>query len=265
LKKFKLGIFIILIFFIFSGCESRVRNLSSSKPLTKGEFQVMLDEPEKYKSRPVDFYGKLYVLPGKIKNSGYFVLLPNPRESTKSIVVEIANSKLNIEFATQDILHVKGIVEGKNKKRNNAGVVLEAPYILAGSIEKEKDLTVFYPAYKVINYNQKQTIDAFTITIGKIELAEKETRIYISITNELDEEIIFSDYPNYLSYGSKKEHTMNSNQDQYPSIYSYIPAKATKDGILLFPAIDRSVTEAVLSIEGAGYRQTEPLIFTIQL
>jgi hypothetical protein len=229
----------------------------------------MLDEPDKYKSRAVDFYGKLYVLPEKSKKSSYFALLLNPRESTKSIAVEIENSKLNIEFAAQDIIHVKGIVVGKNKKRNNAGVVLEAPYILAENVEKTKDLTVFYPASKVINFNQKQTNNTYSITIGKIELAEKETRVYITVTNELAEEIFFSEDCIYLSYAGKKEYIDYSMENLYPTVHGSLPAKATKEGILLFPAIDKNTTEAVLCVEAPGYSYTEtvpePLIFTIQL
>jgi hypothetical protein len=247
--------------FILSSCARRVSNLNTSKPLTKGEFQVMLDEPEKYKSRPVDFWGKLYTLPEKGRKASYFVLIPNPKQSSKSIVVEIENSKLSIELAPQDIVHIKGTVEGINKWRNKAGVVVKAPHVNAESILKTDDITVLYPSLKVVEVNQKQSDALYSVTVNKIEIAENETRVYISVTNETDYSYYFTTAQNYLSYGNIKNSASVSNENPYP-----IPGNATVNVVLLFPAIDKNTTDLNLSLAGGCFfPEAKTLNFTIQL
>ena len=93
-----------------------------------------------------------------------------------------------------------------------------------------------------MNPNIIKSIDGITINITKIEFAEKETRVYLAITNNLIDGSNFSLYQfdSCIVY-NQKQYEQNTNYDaNYPSINTEIVNGVSTDGIITFKPIDFS-------------------------
>ncbi|HDX9580272.1 TPA: hypothetical protein ROX88_003905 [Bacillus pseudomycoides] len=73
----------------------------------------------------------------------------------------------------------------KNKGENMVGGKITAPVVKAKSATKAEYKDAFSPTKKAIDVNQKVSQNGYDITVNKIEIADEETRVYVTANGVL--------------------------------------------------------------------------------
>lgn len=249
---------IIVSYNMFSGDSSTAQSTSTStqtsievkKALTKTEFEQMYSDPNKFKGHTVDFYAKIFVQPEKDNNGTYLQAYADPEHSEKNTLISINDSTLDVK--TDDIIHVVGTVRKKFSGENAFGAEMVAPIIDAQKVEKADYATAFAPTLKSIDVNKEQDQKGYTLKVNKIELAENETRVYVSITNNSKNKISFYDFNSKLVQNGKQFELKDNYEANYPKLQSELLPGVNTEGIILFPAVDIKSGNLKLVLEGSS-------------
>ncbi|MGF7534692.1 DUF4352 domain-containing protein [Bacillus mexicanus] len=171
----------------------------------------------------------------------------------------------NLDIKDDDIIHVVGTVKDKFDGENALGGSVSAPRIVADSIEKSDYATAFAPAQKTINVNKTQNQHGFALTLQKVELAEKETRLYVNIENKSKDEINFYKF-NAKITADNKQIEPKSDLSEYPKIQSEILPGVKTEGVIAFPKIESKTANIILDGSSENYDITiNPFTFEVNL
>ncbi|MFJ8260257.1 DUF4352 domain-containing protein [Peribacillus asahii] len=218
-----------------SSQEKAKKDESNGKLLTKEEFNKMYSDPKKYKGSKVDFYAKVFIEPEKDDDGTYLQVYADNNEERNTIV---GIEDPDLEVKVDDIIHVVGTVKDVFEGENAFGGTISAPMITAEKVEVTDYATAFAPVKKTIDVNKKIDQHGYVLKLEKIEIAEKETRAYVTITNNSKDTISFYSFNTKLITGGKQlEQTDDYN---YPEIQSDILPGVTTEGIIAFPVIPES-------------------------
>lgn len=270
-KVFVLFFCIILsITLIACGSSQQTTNNSDnskekvSELLSEEEFNQMFADPSKYKGDRVDFYAKIFMPPEKDENTTYVQAYADPQNSDKNTIIGIQDTSIDLQDG--DIIHVIGIVKDKLEGENAFGAKLVLPMILADSIEKTDYATAFLPPLFTLDVNQEIDQNGYVLNISKIEFAEAETRVYVTVTNNSDDKITFYKFNTNLVQGNKQYEKEDNYAADYPDPQSELLPGITTEGIICFPALDPEAKQLKVISEGRSENyqlKFEPFVFDL--
>lgn len=247
MKKISIVIGILLIITIFAGCSSENKQASSNTntketeqnttALNKDEFKQMFSDPDKFKGRKVDYYAKIFQEPEKDEKGTYIQAFADPDNSTENTLITISNPKLDVK--NNDIIHVIGTVEKKYTGKNGFGAEISAPVITASKIEKSDYGTAFDQAKKTITVNKQIDQNGYVIQLNKVEFGTKNTRAYLTITNNSKNQINLNTYDAKATQGDK-QFEVDSTNTNYPELKTEILPGIKEDGVIVFKPMDIS-------------------------
>jgi hypothetical protein len=208
---------------------------NNSSLLSKDEFKQMYSDPDKFKGRKVDFYAKIFQEPEKDENGTYIQAFADPDNSEQNTLIQVSDTKLDVK--NDDIIHVVGTVEKKYTGKNGFGADVSAPVITATKVEKSDYGTAFDPATKTVTVNKEINQNGYVIQLNKVEFGTKNTRAYLTITNNSKEQIDFNSYDAKATQGSTQFEVDSSNLN-YPELKTEILPGIKEEGIVLFKPIN---------------------------
>lgn len=265
---------LILLFSIsLVGCGSGSSVAQSSttnkevKKLSKEELQQMYTDPDKFKGYEVDIYAKIFANVERDDKGTYIQAFEDPKNSTNNTIISIKDPNLDVKDG--DIIHVIGTVYKKFEGTNAFGAKITAPSIIASKIEKTDYATAFSPAIKTINLNSEQNQNGYVIKINRVELAEQETRVYLTVTNKMsNEKINFYTFNTKIVQGGKQLGEQTDYDANYPQMESDILPGVSEDGVIAFAPVDPNGENLKISLEGScdNYEITiNPFTFQVPL
>ncbi|QED50087.1 DUF4352 domain-containing protein [Cytobacillus dafuensis] len=220
----------------------------SGKLLTHDEFIKMLSDPKKHKGSKVEFYAKVFVEPEKDEDGTYLQAYAD-NNSDRNIIIGIGDP--NLDVATEDVIFVSGTVEDLFEGENLMGGTVTAPVIKADKIEMTDYATAFAPAIKTVDVNKEINQHDYILKLNKVEIADSETRLYITITNNSKDNISFYSFNSKMVVGNQQFEPEDNYEANYPEIQSDILSGVTSEGIIRFPAIPESGELRIL-LEGSS-------------
>ena len=229
---------------------------NSGKVLSNEEFVKMYSDPAKYKGDKVDFYARVFTEPEK-DDEGTYLQVYAEDNSDRNTLVGINDPDLKVK--NDDIIHVVGTVKDVFEGENLMGGTIVAPLIEAESIEITDYATAFAPALKTIEVNKEIDQHGYLLKLQKIELAENETRLYVNITNNSDDEISFYTFNSKVVIDNKQYEENSELSYNYPEIQSEILPGVSTEGIIVFDSFPESATIKVFL---EGYSDNYDLDFT---
>ncbi|MFX3623762.1 MAG: DUF4352 domain-containing protein [Ectobacillus sp.] len=255
-----------------AGCGSEE---TASKPAAKQEekketktwkqedMQKIVTDPSAYKGDTVEFYGKVFVEPERDKEGVYLQINALNKGQDGNTIVAFRDP--NFQVKNGDIVYVKGTVKKTFEGENAMGGSVTAPLIEAKELKQSDYATAFAPAKKTIEVNQEQNQQGFKVIVKKIEIAQDETRVYVTVANESQSEISFYKYDAKLVQDGKQLEATDNYDAGYPEIQSDILPGTTTEGILVYPAIAESGS---VQLHAEGYSENydidiNPFQFTI--
>ncbi len=234
----------------------------STKTVQKADIEKLYTNADQFKNYKVDLYVKVFDVE-QDDDGTYLQGYNNPEKLSKNTLIMSDDSDLDIK--DDDIIHVVGTVKDKYDGENALGGSVSAPRIIADSIEKSDYATAFAPAQKTINVVKTQNQHGFALTLQKVELAEKETRLYVKIENKSQDEINFYDF-NAKIIADNKQLERKDDLSSYPKIQSEILPGVNTEGVIVFPKIESKTAKIILEGSSENYDITiNPFTFEVNL
>lgn len=266
-KKFILLYLISVICLLFVACSTPGNSADKNKAaiLTETEMEQLYSDPESFKGRTVGIYGQIFSLQENDDGVTYLSVWTDPENSERNILITCSQPDSTVKNG--DCVRVTGTVQGTAEGENASAVSENAPSILADSTEIVDYTEAFSPAlytYRFRNKVQKQ--HGYSVKVTKVELAEKETRVYLTVKNNGSDKFSLYSYDSILTQDNEKfEEQINFYAD-YPEIRNYLNTGESCDGIICFPAIENSDFKLILEGSSENYDETfEPFTFDIPL
>ncbi|KNF07837.1 hypothetical protein CLPU_11c00050 [Gottschalkia purinilytica] len=258
---------LISMFLIFTiGCsnakESGGKIESKGQIKTQQEFSKMYSSPDKYKDYEVDFYAKILFEPEKDDDGTYIQCYAYDNDNYNTLV----GIEGDLDIKEGDIVHIKGVVKGAQEGENMMGATITAPVIMANNIDKSDYATAFAPAVKTKEVNQEQNQHGYVLKVNKVEFAENETRIHVTVTNNTKDKINFYSFNAKATQGSTQIKEKDNFDAKYKEIESEIMPGITEEGIVLFEKADKD-QPLKLYFEGSSENYDldfQPFVFDVQ-
>lgn len=230
MKKVTVIILSVLLCFGLFGCGEK-----DTSPVGASEINELYTSPDNFKDRTFEFDGRVL----KVEKNGDELAIQvyyDIKNYDKNTIVYYSDSSFSVK--ADDFIHVKGTISGEFSGENALGGEVTAPSVTAETVTLIDYQTAMAPTKKEI-VPEKNTITqkGYSVTINKIELADSETRVYLTVKN--DGKGVFSLYTfdAKLMQDGKQYDTQDNFEAEYPEISSDLKQNATTDGIVCFPAI----------------------------
>lgn len=257
----------VAIISLLVGCGNTGSTSSkNTEPLSKDEIEQMYSNPDSFKGRTVELYGKVFADPEKDDKGTYFQAFADPENSSKNTLIKVNDSNLDVKNG--DIIHVTGKIEKKFEGENALGGKVIAPVITAEKFEKSNYAEAFSPAIKTIDLDKEIDQHGYVLKLNKVEIANDETRVYLTITNNTKEEIKFYSFNSKLTQGSNQISDKDNYDAQYKRIQSEIMPGVKEEGIVLFKKVDPAGDNLNLHFEGSSDNYDldfKPFTFNVEL
>lgn len=227
---------VLSMFCFLVGCGSQGDKIPEER------VYVAEDELEKVYISPDDYKGKYIKVSGRVHQDSkvqedeiYFEMYADSHGYNK--MTEIYYSGVD-SFALDDVVTVDGKIIGSHVYTDIYGNEIVAPMIESDNVIKGNYIDCFSPTIK--ESIVEETIDqyGYAFTINKIEYAEDETRLYVTISNAGDAELNVSQN-RIIIVQNQKQYEYQSNQfAKYESIDTRLYPDTVTSGIVTFPPMD---------------------------
>lgn len=234
--------------FAFAGCGGG--DDSGSTPgekeyVAEAELSKALADPEAYKGKYIKVSGQVFNV---VERDGDSVTLQGWHDPSKAEEGFIVTAKTDEDFKDEDYIIVDGKIEGEYSGENAFGGDVAMVQITADTIEKSDYTSAVAPAKETRDVNQSVTEAGATFTVEKVEFADKETRIYVSVKNDSDYEVsAYTGSAQIIQDGEQYEADYNIDAE-YPEI-DEVAAHASKEGIICVSPLDPE-KEITLHVDG---------------
>lgn len=262
MKRNILALFMCCLFCTLTGCGGSSGSKSSStpqtppEPLSEREVKMMYSDPQSYVGSVVELTGQVFSGVEYDDEGVYFQLWADPENFDLNTVV--AYKDPDFELEGDDYVRLTGKVVDVFEGENMMGGTITAPAILASKVEILSYKDAVMPTIATATATNA-TIDqlGYAVTIQSVELAEKETRVYISIQNNGSNEFTLYGFNSVLIQDSTQYEYQPNYTADYPEHQTQIRPGITTEGVLVFPAIREEPFQIIL--EGSTYDWNEDI------
>lgn len=263
LKWIILLVILIAVLAVLFGGGSKYNDGStydSSNLIPKEEYANLFSDVSAYQGRSVDLYGKIFNILDS--NDGMVFQMYTDEALDHSVMIYDA---ANTSVKEEEYVLVKGVVTDTYEGHNLLGGTVTCPLISAYSITESNYIDAFSPTIKTITPSDAEwTKDGLTVRVDKVEFAEKETRLYVTVQNEGSEAANLYFYGASIVQGkSQYERTSNYDAD-YDEVKDELQPGVTDSGILVFPALKNKDFKLIFSGSGADYYTDEVISISVK-
>ncbi len=231
--------------------------------LTQDETKAMYSDINKYKGKYVELVGKVFTEPNFDDKGVSFQMWADPEKAERNTVVGFENPQL--ELHKDDYVKVTGKIEKKFKGKNGFGATVEAPQIKAENVEVLSYQDAVAPTTKEVSPSVK-TLEqyGYQVTVDKVELSDKETRVYVKVVNNGAASFdLYSVSALLIQNGTQYKEEGNYEAD-YPEVQTDLLPGLTTEGIFVFPKIEAADFKIVLDGMSDDYNEKiEDFIFDV--
>ena len=246
-----------LFLYLISGCSSSTPSSTPSvepsntpeavvqEPLTDAEVKMMYSAPDEYKGALVELSGVVFNTVEYDEDGVYFQMWGDPENSDLNTIVTYPDPNFALE--SDQYVKITGTVMGEFTGTNAFGGEISAAVVTADTLEISTYQDVVSPTLATASADVP-TVEqlGYSITVQKAELAENETRLYISATNNGSANFtIYSFNMTIVQDGHQYEEESNYDAD-YPELQSDIRPSVTTEGIVTFPALENAPFQLII-------------------
>ena len=234
-------------------------------PLTEDEIKRMYSSPEDYIGRTVELVGQVFAGVDYDEDGVYFQMWADAENFNNNTVVAYLDPSFTVE--DNQYVRVKGTVADVLVGENMMGATVTAPLIRADELAVLTYKEAVMPTIAVAEAMTK-TIEqrGYSVTVQTVELAEEETRAYISVTNNGSSTFSLYEFNMLLIQdGTQYEYTWNFMAD-YPELQTDIRPGITSEGVVVFPAIKEAPFQIIMEGDSGDWNEElEEYIFDFNI
>lgn len=243
--------------------ESSEVDITDTSPLSEGEIKEMYTDPDRFIGRTVSLTGKVFSEPDHDSEGIYFQMFTDIKNYDGNTIV--AYLVPDFELESDDYVKLTGMVAGKFEGKNAYGGTVTAPQVIATELEKASYADVMAPALKTVTLKDASATQyGYTVAVTKVEFAENETRVYVTVKNGGSDTFnLYSFNTKIVQNGKQYEEEYNYDAD-YPEVQTDLLPGVTTEGIILFPKLEQKDFQIVLDASSEDYSEDiEPYSFNI--
>lgn len=252
MKKILSTITCLLLVFLLTSCGGSDGAPKEKVFIKEDQISDLYSSPEDFKGKYVELTGRVFTNPETKDDMVALQMWQDPEHSENNTIV-IASKELVGDIESDDYIKLTGYVEDEFVGENMMGQEITAPQIVAEKLEKSTYKDIMSPTKKTIDVNKTFESNGVNVTLSKVELADNETRVYLSIDNQSNYKYSFYSF-NSKIIQNKKQYTEESNFEAgYDEIESDIASGVKEDGIICFKAIENSNFEFICEGQSENY------------
>ncbi|NCC42596.1 MAG: hypothetical protein EOM18_03215 [Clostridia bacterium] len=214
--------------------------------LAESEIPSLFTSPDEYKDKYVSLTGKVFTMP-EVSSDGITALQcwHDTENFSNNFIVYVNGT--DTTFNSDEYIVVDGKVLGEFTGENLVGGTITASIIQADSIEIQSYIDAVVPTlYEMAINDGKSEQNNISISIEKVEFAEKETRFYVTETNNSESNFSFANYSAKVTQNGKQIEQDMTSMSSYNGNYEELPdellPQISASGVLVFPAMDSSAS-----------------------
>lgn len=213
-----------------------------TEPEYVDNIKAVASDPDAYVGKYIKFSGVASVTDESDDSYGLQVYLDT--NYNDSVLVEVPKDLVSEPISADDYVSVDARIEESYDGQTVMGADATWAYLTAIGIEKTTYMDAFAPTVKELTPNVSAEQNGFSITINKVEYADQETRVYLTIANSSEYTTSYGVYSiRLIQDGQQIEQDQSSNSaymEDYPKLSYDVSAGASTSGVLVFPTIDQT-------------------------
>lgn len=168
------------------------------------------------------------------------------------------------EVKQGDYISCTGYIDSVTKYKNAYGANMYAPKIISSDLKQVTYIEAMAPTTATITPdNLRYKKYGYEVSVDKIEFSERETRVYVTVTNNGNANFYFGNAV-VIQDGKQYEETRNSGAD-YAEISNEIVTGASSSGVVAFPALSANGFELSIDIHSDDYDERfEKFVFSVK-
>ena len=257
-KLWKVFISVCMIFGLVA-CGGSGSSSQEKSYVTRDEIPSVFKDPNAYKGKYIKLSGKIFN-----KSGDGYQIWQDPVNSENDFYV-IAPSD---EFQTDDYVKVDGRIDGVAEGTNAFGGQVSVLQIGNAKMEKSSYIDIVVPTKTTLEPKISQEQSGITVSVEKVEFAEKETRVYMTVKNDSSADFDLSNYDIKILQDGKQieqdDSSMSRHDGKYPELPYEIVSGVSTEGILVFPVLDAEKDFQIIA-EGWTQDTYEELRFTLDV
>lgn len=258
----------LMVMTLVTGCGSDGADSGSEKKAVKEyvaeeDLDELYTTPDKFSGMYVKLSGQIFLEPEKEGDYIYFQMWLDPDKAEGNTIVR---AKADQRLKSDDYVAIEGKVVGEFSGDNMFGGTITAPSIEADVVEVIDYISAVSPTITEKAIDETQDQYGYAVTVEKIEFAENETRIYVSLVNNGTDTFCCYGFNAKVIQEGRQISSEDNYMADYPSIESDLLKGASTEGIITFPALNAEV-EFDLYIDGYSNNweeDIEPYVFSIK-
>jgi len=261
-KKFLVLLILSSLLLFLSSCGST--KASENQPaLTATEIQQMYTDPSSFKGRTVELIGQVFTEPEYDSNGVYFQMFNDITNSDRNTLV--AYAKPDFQLKTDDYVKITGVIDAEATGKNAFGAEMTAPSIIASNVQILSYVDAISPTIKEVTLtNPTQSQKGYSVTVDKIEFAQTETRVYVTVKNSGTSTFSLYSFNAKITQNGKQYEEQTNYDAEYPEIQPELLPENTTTGVIAFPKLEQADFKIIFEAYSENWEETiNPYTFNV--
>lgn len=247
---------ILALFFFLGGNSTSVDDGSSySEDNMLEDNSALFSNPDSCIGKSVNICGQIF---NEVPSDGegtYFQMYTDAENYEDDVMVYVADG---YQVEEEKNVRVKGVVSDTYTGENMLGGEITCAVISANSVEDVSYAEAYAPALETAETSAVLKGGDVEVSVEKVEFAESETRLYVTVTNNGSDTADASPYCAVLVQNGKQYEYEENYSADYELLPDEIKPGVTASGVMVFPAIDPSSFDLTMDIfSGDEYYESE--------
>ena len=188
----------------------------------------------KYKGYHINIKGQVFQVMGDNGETKGIQIWLDPETCEQNLMIYYST---DVEAKQGDYISCSGYIDSVTKYKNAYDAELQVPLVFSSDLKLATYIDVMAPTLEtIVPENLKKESHGYTVSVDKVEFSEKETRVYVSVSNNGKATLYVGDSV-IIQDGKQYKATTNYDAD-YEEIPYEILKGASSTGIIVFPAIN---------------------------
>ena len=204
---------------------------------------------DKYEGYHIKIKGKVFQVIGDNGTSKGIQIWLDPETCEQNLMIYY---NADVDVKQGDYISCTGFIDSVTKYKNAYNAELFVPLIYSTDLQKTTYIDVVAPTNEtIILKNLRKESRGYTVSISKVEFSEKETRIYVSVTNNGKATLYIGDATAVQE--GKQYRSRTNHEAAYDEIPYEIVKGASSSGIIVFPSISPKEFELSIDVHSDDY------------
>lgn len=230
-------------------------------PMKEEELKSLFSKPEDYEYHCISKAGKI----GHVIEEGYgykaVVVYTDVDNYDDDMIVVLYGEDINVDVG--DYIKYTGIVMSSRQVKS-FGYLNYRLGVRTTSWSESNYIDCVRPTLDTIDINQTQEQFGYVINIEKMEFADKESRLYLSIENNGSDKFSVYDFNVVISQNNKQYDGIYNYDAEYPKIQSELLVGNKTEGIIAYEPLSNDLFTITIDAYSENWDEhLEPFVFVV--